>query len=64
MVTSFQTIEGYVVVKFEVASSSSFRDMPKNLLVAAEAEADIDDSKKRKRYLLSLDNIMSSFMGG
>ena len=43
-----KTIVVYVAVKFEVASSSSFRDIKKNHFVTA-AEADIDDSIKRKR---------------
>lgn len=43
-----KTFEGYKHVNFEVASSSSFRDIPKNHFVTAAA-ADIDDRYKRKR---------------
>ena len=47
-----KTIERYVVVNFEVASSNSFRNIKKNHFVTAEAvaAADIDDSIKRKRF--------------
>ena len=34
-----KTIEGYVVVDFEVVISYSFRDIKKNHFVTAEAEA-------------------------
>ena len=48
------------MVNFEVASSNSFRDIQKNHFVtaaeAAEEEADIDDSIKRKRIRVSLKN--------
>ena len=48
-------IEGYPVLNFEVASSNSFRDIPKqNHFLTAEAAADIDDSIKRKRFRVSL----------
>ena len=40
-----KTMEGYAVLNFEVASSSSFRDIPKNHFMTAE-EADINDSIK------------------
>ena len=43
---------GYLVVSFEVASSNSFRDIPKIHFVTA-AETDIDDSIKRKRFRVS-----------
>ena len=33
-----KTIEGYAVLNFEVASFSSFRDVPKNHFVTAEAD--------------------------
>ena len=46
-----KTLEGYLVVNFEAASSNSFRDIPKNQFVTA---ADIDDSIKRKRIRVSL----------
>ena len=49
-----KTIEGYLVVNFEVASSNSFIDIPKNNFVTPAAEADIDDSIKRKRFRVSL----------
>ena len=50
-----KTIEDYLVVNFEVASSNSFRAIKKNHFVTAEAApADIDDSIKRKRIRLSL----------
>ena len=41
-----QTIEGYTVLNFEVDSSSTFRDIPKNHFVTTTA--DIDDSIKQK----------------
>ena len=48
-----RTVEGYVVLNFEVASFSSFRDIQKiQFVTAAEAAAEaagIDDSIKRKR---------------
>ena len=47
-----KTIEGYAVLDFEFASFESFRDIPpKNHFVTAEA--DIDDSMKRKRIRVS-----------
>ena len=46
------TLESYLVVYFEVDSSDSFRDIKKNHFVTAEA--DIDDSIKRKRFCVSL----------
>ena len=56
-----KTIEGYLVVNFEVASSYSFRDIRNNHFVTAVAEAavvvaaaDVDDSIKRKRIRVSL----------
>ena len=54
-----KTVAGYVAVNFEVAGSNSFRDIPRNHFVTAET--DIDDSIKRKRFGVSLNN---SFMGG
>ena len=44
------------MLNFEVASFSSFRDIPQNHLVTATdaAAADIDDSIKRKRIRVSL----------
>ena len=47
-----KTIEGYTVLNFEVASFSTFRDIKKNHFVTAQAE--IDDSIKRKRIRISL----------
>ena len=53
-----RTNEGYAVLNFEVASFSSVRDIQKNHFVTAavQAEADIDDSIKRKRIRVSLKN--------
>ena len=48
-----KTIEGYVLVNFEVASSSIFLDIQKYHFVMATA-ADISDSFKWKRYHVSL----------
>ena len=46
------------MLNFEVASISSFRDIPTNHFVIAEAAApDIDDSIKRKSIRVSLSNI-------
>ena len=47
-----KTIRGYVVVNFEVASSSSIRGIQNNHFVTAAA--DIDDSIKRRRFRVSL----------
>ena len=47
-----KTIEGYVVVNFEVARSSSLK-MLKNIFVTA-AEADINDSLKRNAFSVCL----------
>ena len=51
---NIKTIEGYLMVYFEVTSSNSFRDIKKHFVTAAEA--DIDDSIKRKRFHVSLKN--------
>ena len=53
-----KTMEGYLVISFEVANSNGFRYIPQNHFVTAEtaAEADIDDSIKRKRFRVSLNN--------
>ena len=48
-----QIIEGCPVVNFEVASSNSFRDIPKISFLTA-TEADIDDSIKQKRIRVLL----------
>ena len=54
---SVKTVEGYAVWNFEVASFSSFRDIKKtDHFVTAAAQADIDDSIKRKRIRVSLKN--------
>ena len=45
-----ETVLGYIVVNFEVAISSRFRDIKKNHFVTAEA-ADIDDSLKCRTSL-------------
>ena len=50
---SVKTVQDYVVLNFEVASLSSFRDIHKNHFVTA-AKADIDDIIKRKRIRVSL----------
>ena len=49
-----KTVLCYIVVNFEVASSSNFRDIPKknHFLTAATEAADIGDSIKRKRIRL------------
>ena len=53
-----KTIEGYLVINLEVASSSSFRDIKKSLnhfvMAKAVAAADTDDSIKRKHFRVSL----------
>ena len=41
-----KTVEGNILIHFEVASSNSFQDIKKHFVTA---EADIDDSIKRKR---------------
>ena len=46
MATSFlveMTIEGYIAVNFEVASSSSFQDFPKRLVCNGEVGDGSDD---------------------
>ena len=43
------------MVNFEVSSSNSFEIFPKNHFVTV-AEADIDDSIKRKRFRFSLND--------
>ena len=58
-----KTIEGFAVLNFEVAGFSSFRDIPKNHFVTA-AEAHIDDSIKRKRIRVSLNNHPQSATAG
>ena len=45
----------YVVLNFEVASCSNFRDIQTNHIVTMAA-VDIDDRIKRKRIRLSLKN--------
>ena len=60
-VTSFpvkmlNTIKGYAVVNFEIASSSSLWDIHKNHFVRAVEAADIDDSIKWKRIWVFLKN--------
>ena len=47
------SIEGYPVANFEVASCNIFRDIKKNHFVTAAA-AGIDDSIRRKRIHVSL----------
>ena len=48
------------MLNLEVASFSSFRDIPKNNLVTAVA--DIDDSIKRKWISVSLKNSLKSII--
>ena len=62
-VENVKTIEGYVVLNFELASFGSFRDIPKNHFVTA-AEAGIDDSIKRKCIHVSLKNLASQPVHG
>ena len=50
-----KTVKGYVVLNFEFASFSSFRDIKQNHFVTAAA-ADIDDSIKRRCIRVSLKN--------
>ena len=50
-----KTIEGYLAINFEVASSNGFRDIKKHF-VTVEAAVDIYDSIKRKRIRVSLKN--------
>ena len=51
-----KTLEGYLVVNFEVARSNSFEIFPQNHFVTAASMVDIDDSIKRKRFRVSLRN--------
>ena len=60
-----KTVIGYIVVNFEVAIYSSFRDIKKNYylvtaMVEVAAAADIDDSIKWKRFRVSFKNGMLS----
>ena len=52
-----KTVDGYLVINFEVASSNSFRDFQKKNNFVTQAEAYIDDSIKRKRFRVSLKSI-------
>ena len=57
-----KTLDDYVVLNFEVASSKTFRDIHKKTnFVTTEAAADIDDSIRRKRIRVSLKKHPSSF---
>ena len=58
-----KTNKGYPVINFEVATSNSFRYIQKyNFVTVAEAaEADIDDSIKRKRFRVSF-NYWSDYL--
>ena len=47
-----KTTDCYAVLNFEVASFSSFQDIPKNHFVTVAV--DIDDSIKRKRIRLKI----------
>ena len=51
-----KTIEGCLVVNAKVTSSNNFRDIKINHFMTA-AEADIDDSIKRKHIRVSLNKI-------
>ena len=55
-----KTIEVFVVVNFEVASSSCLRDVKNKYFVTAPAEAaaDIDDGIKRKRFRVWLNKLV------
>ena len=59
---------GYVVVHFEVASSSSFQDIPRKSFGdgggGGTAAVDIDDSIKRKRIRVSLKKCLQISSGG
>ena len=46
-------MEDYIAINFEVSRSNSFQDIQKHHFVTA-ADADIDDSIKRKRIHVSL----------
>ena len=54
-----KTIEGYLVVCFEVASSNSSPDIKKiiSFMTAEAATTEIDDSIKRKCFRVSLKNV-------
>ena len=54
-----KSTESYTVLNFEIASFSNLRDIKKKHFVttAVEAYADIDDSTKRKRIRVSLNNL-------
>ena len=54
-----KTIEGYATLNFEVASLSSFRDIKNHFVTAAEA--DINDSIKRKRIRVSPKKLHAQF---
>ena len=50
-----KTVDGYAVSNFEVAPFSGFRDIKKHFVTAVlAAEANIDDSIRRKRIRFSL----------
>ena len=49
---NMKTLESYAALNFEVASFSSFRDIPPKII--SFRLADIDDSIKRKRIRVSL----------
>ena len=51
-----KSVEGYVMVNVEIASTSNLRDNLQINFVTAAAEADIDDNFKRKRVRFSLRN--------
>ena len=60
-----KTVEGYIVVNFEVTISDSFRHIKKNHFVTAKAAAaDIDDSIKRKHIRVSLNICVRYCCGG
>ena len=51
---SVKTIDGYSLVNLEIASFNGLGDILKKHCVTEEAEAEIDDSIKRKRFRVSL----------
>ena len=53
-----KTMEGNPLVNFGVAISNSFHDVQKHFVTTAAAEADIDDSIKRKRFAFRLKSVL------
>ena len=64
-VENVSTIEGYHVVNLEVASSNTFETLKNSFRDGGggeAAEANIDDSIKRKRFRVSLNNTTSAII--